>query len=902
MVRFHGPSGLQDADVRAVVLGGASMPANTQLGGNVAPACDPATQFKYSFSSENIISGGDPGRHITLVTGTVYLTCTAVTTTNANVDLQVYSLGFKGFTVRTETDGGNPPVAPKTKTIDDASLSNAFIFKRNLTGTIVEVEFVLGETDEILAIKKGVAEAFNTNLAYDNGFKALEEVGVVGDRVATYYALSTSTLSYTQMESHFNQDAILQLAPQASINNQTTISFVKRVLVDNKGDIKESLTRGEIRQGQPDIGLKVNGPDIVAYVSADLEFSASIPVGSATAFITKPPPKNGTALGSLTRSYVAPPAIGKKAGMEVNDSGMVRRTAVARRDVSRRVDNLLDLLVSRPWDGNLKKEVENVLGESNFDDEVIDKVSTAAWKIVDTVMEDDDFFEIDETENMETLAFLLKCLSKATSQLAHMKLVDIVRNGGKPSDLASIALSLVQTPTASTIQALSAIAKPGSETGSHVLTLSSLLSKTVIDQSSITNHMRPHWDYALTKDEPEMDDLLLTIHSIGNLGESMDVAVPWVPQLMRHVQHTRSKTLMEMAFNMLKPLSNHPSCRQYFPQNHFSSEVTVSKRSTYERRAPASQKGISTGSSTYVAPIIAKQWNSTASPYFNFIEPLASRQKDVDQFSTYKSYLVQRTRGWSLFSLETISGVFAGVQLGSSCGGGNGLPPHSPDFKLYAGTIFVITTTAGKDTVAAQAVIQGLHQTTSSSDVLQGSVVITVGPVTIFTNAVTLSCSKSFNKNLLHLPFVAPTLGIAIPVSIVTITLSLQFMADLDINLYLHYCLNDPVTGLGSNLTISAIAQITGTIGISVIGIQAALSITGALGSQVIPVVTGITPNKTCGLCIELDGEALTTTVDVEGVVGSPGFGNTFNYHWTLYKHTWAFYNFSSQVPPLCIS
>ncbi|KAJ1552981.1 hypothetical protein HK405_009330 [Cladochytrium tenue] len=937
-----------NTDIHSIVRGVLPAPpaVSPALGIAIAASCDTSTTYLYNYTSVSVQTpvapasdaySADTNSNVT-VAATVLLSClgyhdelnasfTSMATV-AQLPLSVYDLQIESVSAWVD----DVAVSQDSSTTPDLSLP--FRFVRDVTGTVLGVIYDSAEDSSVLAIKKAIAEVFNTNLAFNaNGTTSVTEAGLSAVRVADYAAvLSDSSLV---VASSYNQDSVSVWAANSSLDSAAYSVESKAVIDVATGVLQESYDRTSITPGTnatdaATVAATAAGPIVAHLLSSDAVLVSKLDYQPNSAPLPSP----------LADSVVPLPYALAATG---SSSALRRRSPDDEAVILEEATNIVDVLSSTKKDPTLASQLTARLAflareEPNT--------------LVPFLLDATDPRALRRRDSAVPPYALISALAASAVPEALHRLVELIRDepSSQVAEAARSALIFVPVAPETVVDSTQDLVRSDPRT---VLALGALLSHR--PRPDAEGIMRPVVEglldstHLLDSDHEQQEDLARALLAIGNMGQN---AAPLAPLLADVAADGRRAVRVRLAavVSLRQALADSPNEARDGLAVVLAAVRGSAPTDVRVRQAALAAAVISAESSTADLPVdsldatvaailyesgpladertpairycrlrlepclsvlgnnvpalasprraikqqrlsprdlvfqnvtvlyVDNNWDSVETPSYNLIEDLTTREADSTSFTNHSSILLGNLVGWDSFNVQAAAGAFGGAAAAATT-----CPIATPSFKTLARARMVATAFGNSVDLLDADVTAAYTQdnATSTAKTLAASAYIIVLGKTLSSEALAQQCdTQSFT---LVGPVSLPALQVtyAVPVYAATVTLTAGLQVSYTATANFAVCAAPSASlGLRHALTLSA----SGSAGVSVVLAGASLVLSGSVDLVAEPMARALAAtDPACSVCADLEVGHGPFTVGFSIKANVLGISTSKNlYSWTL--------------------
>ncbi|KAJ3168815.1 hypothetical protein HDU88_001142 [Geranomyces variabilis] len=765
---------LKDVDVKGIVAGHAQAQGLQPFDSHVVPDCSKSETFSYRFNSTVAVNSGQEQVSSSGITATVLLSCLTTTTApsltgDGSASAHVYDMQIRDAVLLPDNSKA------------DTDFSLPFQFTRDVSGSILSVHVDTRESAEVAAVKKSIAENFQSRFKYEPGGAAnVYEKGVMATRNSQYSAVTDPATGHLAIHADYSNDNVKQFNGDG---NPVHYVATTNALMDNKGVIRESLDRTH---------AVVTGQDASAAVGTTDDSSIIIHGASDVVF-----------LEALTRTPTG-------SDHPVAPNSLDRRDAGLKVPVAQVTYNGQIVIVPAAAAPALTRRAD-LVGEQFRSEGLAHAASTLPMHSYDfaAILAD-----IDGSASGAHNGALAARSARAAHPQAVSQLVEHAREALADANLSPRAAAAVMSALAATGDAdaqhiladhATSSASRHAETARHTLTFARAPHAEVVARVAASASIRgnelvlgallEHQTPALARRymEPVLaratteHDRIAALHAVGNMGNKAFV-------VRREVMKWASEATasLELRAAAMEALGSTLVTRR---------DASAELASALVRRD---------------AGTLSTDWGAQSHAH-DLIEDAPERAADMAHYDSRRGFVAGRQIGWSQLGLDVAAGAFAGSK-GGRCGGGDQkLLARLRGDVLAFGTrkpavdVFAAGTRDQVNGLAATAYVKLLGKTIASVSLEQSCALTTVPIVK---------------------PISTPVFPISItfPIYVASVDVGIEVSASIGVDLVYTIC--GPANTSSSAGHVGLRPTVTGTIagsaGVSVIGLRGGLELAGS--------------------------------------------------------------------------
>ncbi|KAJ3170971.1 hypothetical protein HDU87_008446 [Geranomyces variabilis] len=764
---------LKDVDVKGIVAGSAQAEGLQPFDSHVVPDCSKNETFSYRFNSTVAVNSGQEQVSSSGITATVLLSCLTTTTApsltgDSSASAHVYDMQVRDAVLLPNNDK------------PDSDFSLPFQFTRDVSGSILSVHVDTRESAEVAAVKKSIAENFQSRFKFEPGGAAsVYEKGVMATRNSQYSAVTDPATGHLAIHADYSNDNVKQFNGQG---NPVHYVATTNALMDNKGVIRESLDRTH---------AVVTGQDASAAVGTTDDSSIIIHGASDVVF-----------LEALTRTPT---------GSEhpVAPNSLDRRDADLTAPVAQVIFNGQTVIIPAAAAPALTRRAD-LVGEQFRSEGLAYGASTLPMHTYDftAILAD-----IDGSASGAHNGALAARSARAAHPQAVSQLVEHAREVLANPSLSSRAAAAVMSALAATGDAdaqhvladhATSSSSRHAETARHTLTFARAphaevaarvaASASIRGNELVLGALLEHQTPALARRymEPVLaratseHDRIAALHAVGNMGNKAFVVrrevLKWASEA------TASLELRAAAMEAL------------------GSTLVIRRDASAELASALVRRDAGT---------LSTDWGAQSHAH-DLIEDASERAADMAHYDSRRGFVAGRQIGWTQLGLDVAAGAFAGSK-GGRCGGGDQkLLARLRGDVLAFGTrkpavdVFAAGTRDQVNGLAATAYVKLIGKTIASVSLEQSCALTTVPLVK---------------------PISTPVFPISItfPIYVASVDVGIEVSASVGVDLVYTICgpANTSSSAGHVGLRPTVTGTIAGTAGVSVIGLRGGLELAG---------------------------------------------------------------------------
>ncbi|KAI8904265.1 hypothetical protein DFJ77DRAFT_251446 [Powellomyces hirtus] len=775
---------LQDIDVKGIVEGTVQLAGLKPFeGGRIVPACLQNETYAYSVNNTVMVTAGGDQISTSGLTATVFLSCLTSKTTGGATEKEeaahVFDLQVRDVTL-----------LPSDKQAD-TDFSLPFQMIRSVSGSIVGVQIDTREKPQIAAIKKSIAENFQTRFEYgSNGAAVVYEKGAMALRNTRYMAVTDSASDKVAIRAKYENKDVERFMAAKGSNPDAEVAFVANTnaILDRSGLIRETLDRTHATlTGADEKKAEVDDADINVHGGSDVVFLKTIerldtgvlqPVSPATGLQPRSEGEFDTVRVSqavaldgslLTVPATAAPVRLRHRAVPDLAGPQFREEELGSADVPAISYDFNDIMNGFQQDTAAGSTLATRAARDAKASAIAQFVSHARQVLI----------ERREEGPPRVTNTLVTALAATGDAEAHAVLVDLAL-GAEPELRQSARHALIFARAASP-EIVRRVAAAHDESGDLALVLGALLEHQSADVAR--RYMAP----LVARAEGNAAAQMSILHAVANMGANAAVVKRDILGWMHE-----STDNLEVRAAVTDALAG-----------TFSVLPASSSTHALARRDAETTSTLST------------EWEGDSHAH-DLIAARADRQADVARYSSRRGFIAGKSIGWKQLNLDLAAGAFAGSDK-AQCGGGAQ--------KLMArvrGNIRAFGKTA-------QVADIGAHATRDGVDGLSTGAFVRLAGKTIAEIKLDIPCEPQTIPLVKEISTPVFPLKVGFPIYVAMVDIGIEVSASVAVDVVYRIC--GPEGTSYSAGSIAVMPKVTGTVagsaGVSILGLRGGLELAG---------------------------------------------------------------------------